>query len=330
MPDASPRFTVSRCNDKNIWEAFNASSSQGNIFCSPLFLDSLGIEYDLWICEKDGQIQAGAVILRKGDSVLNAPYAFSMYQGILFAGFRDEQPPHSKAAWTLEVLESLLTGLAEQYDRLSFCLHYSCDDIRGIQWFHYHEPALGQFNIGLRYTGLLELRTADAWETYISSLRKIRQREYKKAIKEGLTVEPSTDIEQLEALYISIFERQNITLKPETLTLVRSITSAALTQGFGELLMCKTSSGEAISALLYLFDGRNAYNLIAGNHPEYRNSGAGTFTQLEVIRRCCERDLTYLDFCGMNSPSRGDFKASFNANPAAYLVANYKSGSSAI
>ena len=326
MTKASCKFAVSLCNDKNIWETFNSSSSQGNIFCSSLFLDALGIEYDLWICAKEGKIQAGTVVLRKSNNVLNAPYDYSMYQGILFADFRNDQPLHSRAAWTLEVLDSLLEHLSEQYNRLSFCLHYSCDDIRGIQWFHYHKPDLGQFNIGLRYTGLLDLSTAGAWETYVSSIRRIRQREYKKAVKEGLTVEPSLDIDQLESLYISMFERQNITVRSEALRLVRSITSAALTQGFGELLICKTGSGQAIAALLYLIDGRNAYNLFAGNHSEYRNSGAGTFTQLEVIRRCCEKKLKYLDFCGMNSPSRGDFKASFNATPTAYLVVNYESG----
>ena len=124
------------------------------------------------------------------------------------------------------------------------------------------------------------------------------------------------------------FERQNITVTPETSRLVRSITSAALARGFGELLICRNRDGKPIASLLYLFDGRDAYNLIAGNDPEYRNSGAGTIVQLEVIRRCRERKLRYLDFCGMNSPSRGDFKASFNAKPTAYLVVDYQSSTS--
>jgi len=322
----APKCVVSRCQDKCVWNAFNAVSLQGNIFCSTLFLDTLGIDYDLWISEKAGKIQVGAIVLRKGSKILNSPYNFSMYQGILLSSSVNELPSHSRAAWTLETLNGLLDELTEQYSFLSFCLHYSCDDIRGIQWFHYHQPELGQFKIELFYTGLLELGAVKAWDTYLSSIRRIRQREYKKAIKEGLTIETSTDIELLEYLYLKIFERQNAAVELETLKLLRSITNTAITHGFGELLICKNNSGEAISALLYLFDSRSAYNLIAGNHPEHRNSGGGTFVQLEVIRRCCEKNLRYLDFCGMNSPNRGDYKASFNAKPEAYLVAIYKRG----
>jgi len=326
MTDTNQNVILTLCKDKEVWESFNASSLQGNIFCSPLFLDTLGIDYDLVICEKDGLIQAGAVILRKGNCVLNSPYSFSMYQGILLSGVVNEMPLHSRPAWLLEVLEIFLDRLSKRYDLLSFCLHYSFDDIRGIQWFHYHQPEQGRFSIELRYSGLVDLRDPEEWDAYWSSTRKIRQREYKKANKEGFTIESSIDIELLEQLYVSTFKRQNLTVTPETFKLVRTITSAALTQGFGELLVCRNRGGEAISALVYLFDGRNAYNLIAGNSPEYRNSGAGTFTQFEVLRRCREKKLEYLDFCGMNSPTRGDFKASFNAKPVAYLVVNYKKG----
>ena len=326
MADVSPKYTVRLCTDNNAWEAFNAASSQGSIFCSTLFLDTLGIEYDLWIIEDAaGQIQAGAVVMRKGDAVLNSPYSFSMYQGILFSSLRDELPLHSRANWTLEVLESFLTSLSGSYRKLSFCLHHSCDDIRGIQWFHYHEPELGQFSTDLRYSGLVQLDGGESWEDYLSSLRKIRQREYKKAGKEGLTIGLSTDIDALEKLYVSTFERQELFVTSETFRLVRAITSAALAGGFGEMLLCRNAAGEPISALVYLLDGKNAYNLIAGNNPEYRNSGSGTFTQLECIRRCREKNLRQLDFCGMNSPSRGDFKSSFNARPVSYLVVDYTS-----
>jgi hypothetical protein len=327
MADQIPKHTVRLCEDRDAWEAFNAGSAQGNIFCSTLFLDTLGIDYDLWIAEDAaGRMLAGAVVMRKGDTVLNSPYSFSMYQGILFSGLREELPLHSRAAWTLEVLESLLASLSDSYRKLSFCLHYSCDDIRGIQWFHYHEPELGQFSIDLRYSGLVQLDGGESWEDYLSSLRKIRQREYKKAGKEGLSVELSSDIDTLEKLYLSTFERQELSVTPETFRLVRAITSAALEGGFGELLLCRNREGEPVSALLYLIDGKNAFNLIAGNLPEYRNSGSGTFTQLEAIRRCREKGLQNLDFCGMNSPSRGDFKSSFNARPVSYLVVNYQRG----
>ena len=39
----------------------------------------------------------------------------------------------------------------------------------------------------------------------------------------------------------------------------------------------------------------------------------------EQIQYCIEQGLSYVDFIGINSPLRGDFKTSFNADPRPYF-----------
>src|SRR5262249_11590621 len=106
--------------------------------------------------------------------------------------------------------------------------------------------------------------------------------------------------------------------------LLRSISQAALAHGFGELSTCVSSEGTVTSATLFLFDRRCGYYLVSANDPEYRNSGSGTYLMLENIRRCQEKGLEAVDFVGVNSPNRGDFKTSFNAAPVPYFLLTWE------
>jgi len=312
------------CTSSSIWDNFVTNSPQGSIFCRSAFLDALGVEYDLWFVEENGQPQAGAVILRRNAEPILAPYLFTLYQGLLFAGQSRTLPPHSRPKLTLEVTETLLKDLSERYDRLSFCLHYATEDLRGLQWFHYHEPHLGQFKMEMYYTGLIDLTASPDLETYLTTIRTTRRYEYRKALREGLTFEVSQDIDTLESLYRLTFERQGIELDADVLKRMRTITAAALSKGFGELMLCRDAAGVAASATLFLHDERCGYYLIGANHPDYRNSWSGTFLVLENIRRCQVRGLKWVDVCGINSPNRGDFKTSLNAVPTPYFVVTWE------
>ena len=80
-----------------------------------------------------------------------------------------------------------------------------------------------------------------------------------------------------------------------------------------------------ISAVLILFDKETAYYLIAGNDPEYRNTGAGTALLLESILEAKRRDLKSFDFIGVNSPQRGEFKLGFGGELRPYFTATWTS-----
>jgi len=222
------------------------------------------------------------------------------------------------------VTEILLAGLSKRYDRLSFCLHHATEDLRGLQWFHYHEPHLGQFELALYYTGLLDLTASSDFETYLSSIRNNRLRDYQKALDLGLTIEVSRDIETLDHLHRLTFERQGLSRGEQAEQLLHSIAAAALAHGFGELLICRTGAGEAASATLFLYDKQCGYYLFGANHPAHRITGSGTFLMVENIRGCQTRRLERVDFCGINSPNRGEFKTSFNAIPVPYFVATWE------
>lgn len=312
-----------QCTDKSRWDDFVKDSSQGSIFCRTAFLDALGVDYDTWVLEDKGQAHLGTVILRKGKEILPAPHEFTMYQGPMFSKYVNTQPLHTRTTLILKLTEEFITSLSQRYSSLSFCLHYSHPDLRGIQWFNYHEPQKGQFRFQLQYTGLLDLKQFDDLEGYLPNIRTTRRYEYRKALRDGMMVESSDDIDTLLHLHHLTYERTGLEQTEEIAQTIRKITRTALDEKFGEILMCRNPSGEIVSATLFLFDERCAYYLIGANHPAQRNAYGGTLLLIENIFLAKHRGLQWLDTVGINSPFRGDFKTSFNAAPAPYFVVSW-------
>ncbi len=317
MPD------LIRCTDKTVWDALVSRSPQGSVFCRSGFLDALGAPHDTWLLQADGRILAGAVLLKdEQGNVGAAPHPLSMYHGVLLEAGLATAQPHRRYKEGLEITAILLQELEKHYSRLSFCLHPCFDDLRAFSWFHYHQREQGMFNIGLNYTGIIDLGILD-FETYLATIRSCKRREYRLALKNGLTAEISDDLVVLEKLYRMTFERQGTTKSSEELRLVRAIAQASLAQGFGKILLVRLPGGEVASATLFLHDEHAGYYLIGANHPDYRNTYSGVFAFVESCRRCHEQGLKQIDVIGINSPNRGDFKTSFNAVPKPYFVVNW-------
>jgi lipid II:glycine glycyltransferase (peptidoglycan interpeptide bridge formation enzyme) len=82
--------------------------------------------------------------------------------------------------------------------------------------------------------------------------------------------------------------------------------------------------GQVASALLFLHDTRTAYYLIGANDPAFRKTGSGAFLMAEVIGHYRQAGQQFVDFVGVNSPNRGDFKTSFGARPVPYFEVTWK------
>ncbi|MES2427309.1 MAG: GNAT family N-acetyltransferase [Bacteroidota bacterium] len=309
--------------NKTKWDDFVSASPQANIFCYTAFLDSMLTEYELITLEANEKIQLGAIVLKNADQIIKAPYPFTIYQGVLCCNEFFEMPFHKRSSWLISNLTFLLDAMKEELTRISFCLSHTFEDVRTFQWFHYHEPEKGMFNIDLRYTGILNLEHVTDFDTYLTMTRSVRRQEYRKALKEGFYAEKTNDIEILNRLHAMTFDRQNMVRSAKDEELLLSISKNALEKEFGEILVCYDKNGTAASASLFVYDKLYGYYLFGANDPEYRKSGAGTFLIFENIKRCMERKCLGVDFVGINSPNRGDFKTSFNAKPVNYYLVNW-------
>ncbi len=315
---------VSPWTDRAGWARFVAQSPQGSVFLRPELLDALDVEWMPWrLTGAHDETRAAAIVLvDRNGSVARSPLPFCLYQGVLLPAAAAPGPTHSRVHESLEATTALLSGMAGR-ERMSWCLHPSFADLRAFSWFHYHEPTLGRFQLDLRYTGLIPVDPSDGLEAVLAGARSVRRREYRKA-SERFRVEPSDDLDLLDQLHEATFARQGVARDDRERHLLRTLTNAALTHGFGDLFVARTADGSAAGAAVFLYDEHTAYYLVAANDPAFRNGGVSTLLFLSGVAAGLRRGVRAIDVVGMNSPARGDFKTSFGAGPVPYFVANWE------
>lgn len=317
-------LTLTACTDKERWNRFAMESPHGSVFCRTHFLDALNEEYRLLLVEEKEVPQAGLVLILHDGQPYPGQYPLTLYQGVLLGPELCCRPSHSRTKYVLEVVNFLLAELERSYGRLVLCQHHAFEDLRSFSWFHYDEPERGRFRMELQYSGLLDLAHVANFDQYLDSIRTVRRQEYRRCQAKGFSVHPSADLKALDRLHEMTFARQGIERDWQEVRLLQSISRAALEHGFGELLTCVAPNGAIASATLFLHDQRCSYYFLSANDPEYRNSGSGTYLMLENIRRTQAKGLSAVDFVGINSPNRGDFKTSFNAVPVPYFIATWE------
>ena len=158
----------------------------------------------------------------------------------------------------------------------------------------------------------------------LANIRTVRRQEYRKCIKNGFTIEQSLDASILTLLNKKTFERQGLIISSQELLHTENYVKKILSKNIGRLTICKNKLGLPVSACLFMFDNKTGYYHIGGSDPDYRNEGVSSYTLLEQIHYCLKQGLSSIDFMGINSPNRGDFKTSFNADPKAYFDLSFK------
>lgn len=301
------------------WDKFIKSTSQGSVFLFYNFLQALDSNFQLITCYDEKDIVAGcAIIFDENNQPIKSNFPFTMYQGIVLADFSCEKP-HTRYNYELKILTFFIEKLHEIFEHFFLCQSWQMRDLRAFQWHNYHTPEKGVFQIDLRYTGILDLNLIDR-ENYISKqIRTSKKSDYQKALKNNYQIVESNNIIELLSLYSKTFERQGLKVKDREIKLITNITSTAIKNNFGKLFFAQNPSGEYTNATLFLYDNFCAYYLIAANSPEHRNSGASVFLMLHNIFYAQDLGKNYVDFVGINSPQRGDFKLAFNAEPKPYF-----------
>ncbi|MBL1198516.1 MAG: GNAT family N-acetyltransferase [Nostoc sp. GBBB01] len=303
----------------NIWDDFVEYSPQGTIFAKTDFIHALGVPFQIITVYCKQKIAAGTVVLFSEDGkILPAPFPFTPYQGILLTD-NSHKTAHKRNSEEFVIVTWFIEQLIDKFQTLSLAHSWELQDIRPFQWYNYHIPEKKKFEVQLRYTGILKLTNFDNFDFYLNCIRAVRRQEMRKAINNHLSVKVSDNIEILEKLHREVWARQGIENTEEESKLLQAIAEKSLAKGFGLLKVCYLDA-IPVSAILFLLDRKRGYYMFAGNHPEYRESGGSTFLLLDLIAECFHRKLQEVDFVGINSPNRGDYKLSFNPEIKPYFV----------
>lgn len=154
-------------------------------------------------------------------------------------------------------------------------------------------------------------------------MRSSGQRNVKRARKAGLTVRSATEHEMtrdLPAIMSGVFARRG---QPPPYP---ARTATLIWQRYhddGDVRMAAAHSEGQLAALsITLIDGERAYMWDGGSRDQYRDSSPDALLYWDSICWARERGCVAIDMVGSPEKGVGDYKKSFGAVEAPYLVAN--------
>lgn len=307
-------YAVEVCTDILAWDELVDGSPQGHVFSKSAFLQSLGAPYYCYVVSSpQGDILAGAAILLCNSAMARAPFDFAPHQGIIFSNSVSSLSNQKRLTAEHRITKLFIDVLLNTFPNFSMALSPFFNDLRPFLWHNYENQKLPQFEIRQRYTGHLSL-IAFELKNYLGHVRTVRRQEYK---KNKAVVVDSRDLHLFLKLYEKTFDRQGVALDRQTLSRVESICTKALDEGYG-YLSCAEIDGCAASMAFFLTDRVCAYYLFAANDPEFRVANASSKLLIDNIVTFANKGFKRFDFVGVNSPQRGDFKLSFNAELVPY------------
>jgi Acetyltransferase (GNAT) domain len=306
------KIFINPCLAGEWWSSLVEQSHQGSIFNDKWYLDSLATPYQIFKVENEaGHLLAGFCILedRDKEEMAPIPYPFTPYQGILFSSSISSMVNHKRIGMEFKITDAIVHKLIDLYGNFNMSLSPNFSDIRPFLWFNYGNLMGDKFTVNNRFTSILNLTNFNI-ENYLLNIRAVRRQEYRKNVNFSAT---GCKIEEFLTLYKETFLRQNISIESETISLVERITQAALQNKVGSLSKISIG-GEDACANLFIHSRSTSYYLFGANNPKYRTSGASTALMIESVKRAAKRGSKFLDFVGVNSPNRGDYKLSFGGN----------------
>lgn len=310
-------LTIEECVDDLKWDDFILKSPHSSIYLTSRILNQSKNLFDKLFFLKNNLI-IGCVVIKKENTYSD----FAEYQGLALSPSLGSNTIQKIVTDQFKKTESVLNLLETKYKSFNLSLNPNITDLRPFQWLNYHNDK-NKISFKLRYTGIINLEDYLNFEEYLSSIRSGRRQEYKKAIKNKLTVIESKNIEDFLRLYVLTFARQGLNVNHDDLVLMRNTYESLLKINQARLTYAINEKNSIISGMIVYIYNDTMYYQYGATDPKYRNSGGSVLIMLHNIKKGIESGIKKFDMIGINSPNRGDFKISFNAKPKPYYHVSY-------
>lgn len=295
-----------------------ADRSSHRVFCernpdTPLFMK------DWWLDAVCGENWGAVTSEQGGEAVATLPYYLAKRAGFTvitmpkltqsmgpWIKYPEGQKRTSRLAYEKGILTDLIEGLPP-CAMYSQTFHYTIRNWLPFYWRGYKETT--------RYTYVLhDLSNVD--EVY-SGIQKNTRSEIREAEKNGITVEPSDDLDELYRMFQLTLEKRDMAA-PFTGDLLKRIDSEASKRGCRRILIAKDMRGVAHSAAYLIWDENTAHYILSGSDPANRDSGAASLTLWQAIEHAAEVGRAF-NFEGSMIESIEQYFRGFGGEPMPYF-----------
>ena len=313
MSRAATGITCERCEDETQWRQFVAASPQGSRYCQHDIITALGCEADYWLLQRNGHPVAGIPVITRNAAGPGLPI-HSYYVGMMLHPEAWRGKANRRTENLLAISAGAMHRLCAHYDGFQLSLHPELDDVRGFDWFNYHQPERGRIRIQPRYTAQVTLHH----DTLFDAARSSRRREFHYARdRERLEFHTDGKPDELISLWQASLQRQGQTLPTIECELTRRFAEHLLQQQNGIIGVTRNRDGEATSAGLLMLDYHGLAHLpvVGTGNTRY----GGTLLYFSLMQWALHQGCTLLDFNGANSPQRAYFKHSIGGKARLYF-----------
>ena len=306
-----------RVKDDLEWDLKLQQSSQYSIYLTSNFLRWSGLlEYRYFLYENGTPI-LGCLLPPKIISGMNS-LSYCMYQGIFF--IETSKSNYSDDIGRTKKLSQLASTLFDSVSHAVLALHHSIEDIRGVEWYLYDKGFSSSLQYKVRYTGIVHIQNFTDFEEYKKSIRKVRLQELATIHKmNDVVLSTQPDIQIFLKMYKDMFNQRRISITQSELQRVSTIIENGLSTGVGNLLILQENNGTPISGIFTLSDKTTDFYQFGASNPTHLKLGGSSYLVLHAIELAFLNGRNYFDMVGMNSPNRGEYKASFNARVKPYF-----------
>jgi hypothetical protein len=310
---------ITRIYDDSQWDSLVQSSREANPFLMSPFLKSVGKSNSRAVIVEEGKAVLGACNFESIGDEPESKNGINLYQGVFFPEIKDSNYQDDNER--LRLLGAYVASLDVSGMPLELSFHPNVKDIRAVDWYYYENSESNlEAKQRIQYTGQVQLANYNGYNEYLKSIRKVRLDELKRSYHLDLKVVQGSDrIDQFMELYKLTFSRQAISISDSQIKQVEQIIKGSNFAFSGSLDMVYSRSGTPLSGVFILSDKNTDIYLFGATDPQYRKEFGSTRLILDAIKRSFETEKLIFDFCGMNSPKRGEFKSSFNARIVPYF-----------
>jgi hypothetical protein len=183
--------------------------------------------------------------------------------------------------------------------------------------------------------GLTDIRsfTSQGWRervyyTYIISLDENlfsnmsygARRSIRKAQKLGITIKKEFNPDFFWDLAVATFAKQEMNV-PFKKDLVFSFVEMLIQNKLADMWIASTPSGEAISAMIYIYDAHMAHGWLGVNNPLFKDTGVVSFILFETLQDLQNRGFHRFNVMAANTPRFAQFYSSFDPQLVPYFGA---------
>uniref|UniRef100_UPI004047B096 GNAT family N-acetyltransferase n=1 Tax=Algoriphagus sp. TaxID=1872435 RepID=UPI004047B096 len=302
---------INKINDDD-WDNIQLISKHSSVYTTSTFLNSSKISVSKIVFKENEQIIATAIIKKDFDV-----YDYSLYQGINIVQSNSKNI-NKNFIKEFAVLKEIIELLTKEFDHFTLNLSFRFIDLRPFLWHNYNFEYKKHFILDLKYTGIINLSNYENFDIYLNSIRSVRRQEYRKCITNKFNILESNNLEEFFRLYILTFERQDMHVSDAEISNIRDLCKMMFDKELAKMFYCVNKDGVIMSAIIVFIYNNNMYYQFGATDPIFRNTGASVMLILNAIKIAYQNKIEFFDMVGINSPNRGDFKMSFNANPYPY------------